>query len=65
MKNYLKLYREKSGLTQKELAKKCNIAKRTYQYYETGERKPDIYIAQALADALSIDVDKLFPRRNK
>jgi transcriptional regulator with XRE-family HTH domain len=35
----LKKYREKSGLTQEEVAKMLYIAKNTYHQYETGKRK--------------------------
>ena len=38
----LKRLRKSKGLTLKALAEKLNIPVRTYQRYESGERKPDI-----------------------
>ncbi|OJT84737.1 transcriptional regulator [Clostridioides difficile] len=43
--NNLKLQREKIGLTQLEVAQKAKITERSYQYYEAGERLPNIRTA--------------------
>ena len=53
--------RETKGLTQIEIAKKSNITKRSYQRYEYGERVPDVYTAQLIAQVLHEPVEKLFP----
>lgn len=57
----LKKIREIKGLTQIEIAKKSNITKRSYQRYEYGERVPDVYTAQLIAQALHTTVEELFP----
>jgi len=61
MQNKLKFYRQQKNITQLELAKKVSVDVRTYQHYETGSRKPDIYIAQNLAKVLDVDINELFP----
>jgi len=57
----LKKMRETKGLTQIEIAKKSNITKRSYQRYEYGERTPNVYTAQLIAQVLHAPVEKLFP----
>jgi transcriptional regulator with XRE-family HTH domain len=57
----LKQIRTQQGLTQVEVAKKANIAIRSYQNYEIGERVPNAYTAQLIAQALQTTVEKLFP----
>ncbi|MEV2910672.1 helix-turn-helix transcriptional regulator [Paenibacillus larvae] len=61
MYNNLRKYRSKVGLTQKEIAKKINTTVRNYQYYESGERLPNVITAQRIASALGTTVEKLFP----
>ncbi len=61
IENKLKKVRETKGLTQIEIAKKSNITKRSYQRYEYGERVPDVYTAQLIAQVLHEPVEKLFP----
>ncbi len=56
----LKNARKKNNLTQAKLAKKVNITERTYQRYESGERIPNTYIAQLIAQALQTTVEELF-----
>ena len=52
--------REKTGLTQAQVADKAKITTRVYQYYEAGERKPNVYTAQLIAKALNSTVEELF-----
>ena len=59
--NKLKETRKKVKLKQIEVAKATNISIRTYQNYEYGERVPDVYTAQLIAQALHTKVEKLFP----
>lgn len=59
--NHLKNYREKLGLTQKDVAKQLGMSVRGYQNYELGSRTPDVYQAQKIAKILKTDVKKLFP----
>ncbi|OJT71501.1 transcriptional regulator, partial [Clostridioides difficile] len=51
--NNLKLQREKIGLTQLEVAQKAKITERSYQYYEAGERLPNIRTALKIAIILN------------
>lgn len=57
----LKKFRQNSGLTQVEVAKKANVTTRSYQSYEAGERVPNAYAAQLIAQALHTTVEELFP----
>ncbi len=59
--NKLKKFRKEIGLTQAQVAKKAKISTRGYQNYETGERVPNAYTAQLIAQALQTKVEKLFP----
>lgn len=57
----LKQIRKQQGLKQLEVAKKVNISLMSYQRYEYGERTPDVYTAQLIAQALHTTVEELFP----
>lgn len=57
----LKKAREKTGLTQVQVAKKAQIRERVYQYYEAGERVPNVYAAQLIAKAVNSTVEDIFP----
>lgn len=57
----LKIRRKEKGFTQTELAKKAKITERAYQRYESGERVPNAYTAQLIANALQTTVEELFP----
>ena len=59
--NKLKETRKKAKLKQIEVAKATNISIRAYQNYEYGERVPDVYTAQLIAQVLHEPVEKLFP----
>lgn len=60
MNTKLKKEREKTGLTQVEVAKKAKVTERCYQRYEAGERVPDVLTAKLIAQALNSTVDELF-----
>lgn len=60
MNTKLKRKREKTGLTQAEVANKAKISLRAYQYYENGERVPDVLAAKLIAKALNSTVEELF-----
>lgn len=61
MKNkLLRNKRESMGKTQLDMAKVGNISLRAYQLYESGERVPNVRTAIRIADALGIDVKKLW-----
>ena len=51
--------RKEKGLTQKQLADMLKVSNKTISKWETGEGFPDITILPALAEALSLTVDKL------
>lgn len=56
----LKNKREEKGLMQAEVASKAMVSLRAYQYYENGERVPDVLTAKLIATALGSTVDELF-----
>jgi len=60
MKNKIKKYRLKKKLTQAELAKKIGKSQICISLYETGRRKPDIYVAAKIAKALETTLDNIF-----
>ena len=67
----LKQLRERAGLTQEELARRCGIPLRTYQRWETGETaaRPNIRQIKALCKELNIPIedlpDEFAPRRSQ
>lgn len=56
--------REKTGLTQVEIAEKANISIRGYQNYEAGKRLPNVHTAILIAKALNSTVEKCFDNFN-
>lgn len=61
MRNNLKIKRQEKGFTQEQIAQKVNIATRSYQYIEAGERVPNTYTALQIAEVLNTSVEVLFP----
>lgn len=59
-KTKLQIAREKTGLTQAEIADKANVTVTCYQRYEYGDRKPRVDVAILIAKALNSTVDELF-----
>ncbi len=51
--------RQQKGLTQEQLAEKCEVSPRTIQRIESGEVDPRAYTLQCLADALDFDFGEL------
>lgn len=64
MKTIIKIIREKRGFTQVQVADKAQLSERSYQRYETGERLPNVQVAQMIAKALNTTVEELFPLSN-
>lgn len=65
-KNYrIRDLREDNGLTQKEVAEKCYISKKTYERYENGERIPPIDFIIRCADLYGVSIDYLCERTDK
>lgn len=56
----LRQMREKKGLTQSELAKRCSISNRAYQNYELGVRIPNVNVAVKIARVLGTNVENIF-----
>ncbi len=52
----IKKYRKLKGLTQKELAEKCNCATGTIQQYELNKRQPRLEQLNSIANALDISI---------
>lgn len=61
----IKKLREESGLSQKELAEKLNIANSTLSQYETGQRVPSDDIKIKIADTFQTTIDYLLGRTDK
>ncbi|HEY9674722.1 MAG TPA: helix-turn-helix transcriptional regulator [Waterburya sp.] len=67
----LRPLRERAGLTQEELARRCGIPVRTYQRWETGETeaRPSVRQIKALCRELKIPIedlpDEFAPRRSQ
>jgi transcriptional regulator with XRE-family HTH domain len=67
----LRQLRERAGLTQEELARRCGIPVRTYQRWETGETeaRPSVRQIKALCRELKIPIedlpDEFAPRRSQ
>ena len=57
--NELKLTK---NLLQKDIAKDVNLSLRAYQYYERGERQPNLSTLIALADYFDVSLDYLVGR---
>lgn len=60
MNTKLKEAREKTGLTQVEVAKKAGVSERAYQSYEAGKRLPNVQTAKLIAKTLKSTVERLF-----
>lgn len=57
-----KLCRNRSGMTQEEVAAALGMPKKTYQNYEREVREPDSEVLCALADLYGITIDELVGR---
>ena len=58
----LLMFREKSGLSQKQVAEKVGVVVRAYQRYEHGDRYPQLPTLIALADLFGVSLDDLVGR---
>lgn len=57
--------REKSGLTQAQLAEKANVSNDTISRIERGIRSPSFEVLERLAKALNVEVRELFNFSNR
>ncbi len=55
----IKLYREKKGIQQHEMANMVGVAKSTYSLYESGKREPDVLKIKKISAILNISADEL------
>ncbi len=55
----IKRVREEKGMTQKELAEKCNLATITIRQYESGKREPKTRTLHKIAKALDVYILEL------
>ena len=60
MKNKIRESRKKRGISQEELAKKCNVSRQTVNAIENNKYDPTLALAFRLARELDTTVDKLF-----
>jgi transcriptional regulator with XRE-family HTH domain len=58
-------YREKSGMTQQELADVLGVTQGAVANWENGIRKPDIFMLKRIADALHCTADDLLTTADK
>lgn len=56
----IKLARIKAGLSQEELAEKADLSRLTIGTIERGEKAPSVETIGSIADALGIEIHKLF-----
>lgn len=58
-KIFLAEWREKLGLTQKQVGERLGTSDVTVSRWETGERRPDLNVIAAYAEALGVDFNSL------
>lgn len=60
VKNYIKEYREKKGMSQGNLAELCNVSRQTINAIENNKYDPSLQLAFDIAEKLRVRIDKLF-----
>ncbi|EPM8147654.1 helix-turn-helix transcriptional regulator [Oceanobacillus caeni] len=60
MKNKIKAIRNKLGITQEQLAKKCGVVRQTINCIENDKYDPTLELAFKLSKTLKVKVDELF-----
>ena len=60
LKNNVKAYRQKAGLTQTQLAERVGSSKNTISSIETGQFCPTAYLAALICIALDVKFEELF-----
>ena len=60
VKNSVRVYRERSGLTQEELARAAGVSRQTVIALERGSYAPSVTLALRLAGVFGVAVEKLF-----
>lgn len=62
--NVFKHIREKSGLTQQQLADKLGISRSAIGMYEKGEREPNFETLELIADTFNVDMNYLLGKKS-
>lgn len=52
-------FRKDINLTQKQMAERLNISERAYQYYESGQREPNLDTLFNISNIFDISIDYL------
>ncbi|MCL1896277.1 MAG: helix-turn-helix transcriptional regulator [Clostridiales bacterium] len=60
MHNRVRVYREKLGLTQKELGERVFVSRQAINAIETGKFDPSIWLAYDLAKLFGVSIESLF-----
>ncbi|KQC05151.1 MAG: XRE family transcriptional regulator [Methanolinea sp. SDB] len=60
MKNRIKEFREREGLTQADLAAAAGVRRETIVFLEKGRYNPSLKLAHDISKALSTSIDELF-----
>ena len=60
MKNRIKEYRLKAGMTQEDLAKKAGVRRETIVFLEQGKYNPSLVLANDVTKALKAKIDDVF-----
>jgi len=63
MKNRIKEFRLRSGLTQEELASRVGVRRETIVFLEQGKYNPSLYLANQVAKALKQEIGTVFDLR--
>lgn len=58
--NRIRVVRKQKGIRQSDLAVKVGIFQSEISEIETGERKPNVYLAKRIAGALEVSLDEIF-----
>jgi putative transcriptional regulator len=60
MNNSVRIFREKLGLTQSELANATGITRQTIYLIESGQYNPTLRLCQKICEVLKTDLNSLF-----
>ena len=63
MKNYIKKYREKMGLSQGDLANTLDVSRQTINSIENGKFDPSLTLAMKLTKFFNEPIDALFEHK--
>ena len=61
----LRQFREKTGLTQRQMAAELGLAFRSYRRYESGETEPTLSSLLTMADYFHVSLDYLAGRTDR